>query len=158
MYPYHENKYLTFGMSSFGVGHIFYSASIILFLQSSMNVFAEKYLALIIIFALAVILTTIIYFASKNVMKLKYGSFAPLVNAYSFVLLFTTMLSIYASFAFTTLPMFVLAIGFVMFLISDLILSIQYFGGKQMDKKLIFFNHLFYYLAQITIAMFIFFV
>ena len=56
------------------------------------------------------------------------------------------------------IPMYILTIGFVLFLASDLVLSMQYFGGKLMDKKLIVTNHLLYYFAQIIIAMFIYFV
>ena len=67
-------------------------------------------------------------------------------------------LSIYISCIVNILPMYVLSIGFVLFLLSDLVLSMQYFGDKLHDKKLIIINHSLYYLAQIIIAMFLFLV
>jgi len=158
IYPFHQNKYLTYGMSAFGLGHLFYISSLILFAQNTINLFAEKWLFLLIIVAISVLLTVIIYFASKKILKFKFDNFAKIVNVYTFILLLATILSIYLSFLITGLPLYVLAIGFVLFLLSDLVLSTQYFGGKQDDKTLIFVNHLLYYLAQITIAVFIFFI
>ncbi len=156
IYPFHQDKYLKYGMTSFGLGHLFYISSLILFAQNKINLFADHWLSLIIIVAITLILTVIIYFSSKKILKFKFEGFAKIVNVYTFILLLATALSIYLSFILTGLPMYVLAVGFVLFLMSDLILSMQYFGGKQEDKSLIFFNHLLYYLAQIVIAMFIY--
>lgn len=158
IYPFHQNKYLTYGMTSFGLGHLFYITSLILFAQNTINLFAEKWLYLAIIFAVSILLTVIIYYASKKILKFKFDNFGKIVNLYTFILLLATVISIYLSFLPTGLPIYILAIGFVLFLLSDLVLSMQYFGGKQEDKSLIFINHLLYYLAQIVIAMFIFFV
>ncbi|NCB48485.1 MAG: hypothetical protein EOM55_02540 [Clostridia bacterium] len=158
IYPFHQNKYLTFGMTSFGLGHLFYISALILFSQNAINLFAEQWLSLLIIVAVSILLTAIIYFASIKILKFNFEGFAKIVNAYTFILLFATALSIFLSFLIAGLPMFILAIGFVLFLLSDLVLSMQYFGGKQDDKSLIFINHFLYYLAQIAIAMFIFFI
>jgi len=51
-----------------------------------------------------------------------------------------------------------LSVGLISFLASDLVLSLQYFGGKQDSKNLTIVNHILYYIAQILIASFIFFI
>lgn len=158
IYPYHQEKYLMYGMTSFGLGHLFYISSLILFAQNTFNLFVEKWLLLLIVVGVSLLLTVIIYFASKKILKFNFDRFTKIVNIYTFILLFTTALSIYLCFAVTGLSLYLLAIGFVLFLLSDLILSMQYFGGKQEDKTMIFFNHVLYYLAQITIAVSIFFI
>ena len=84
--------------------------------------------------------------------EFNFEKFTGLVNIYSFILFLTTALSVYLSFIGLTAPVIILAIGFVLFLASDLILSMQYFGGKQDSKPLTFINHLLYYAAQIIIA------
>lgn len=158
VYPFHKDTYLYSGMTSFLIGHLFYITSLFLFAQNQINLFAEKLLPLLFILLGACALTIIIYFVSTKVIKLKYEKFSKLVNIYSFVLIFTTILSIYISCIVNILPMYILSIGFVLFLLSDLVLSMQYFGDKLHDKKLIIINHSLYYLAQIIIAMFLFFV
>jgi len=50
-------------------------------------------------------------------------------------------------------PIFwVFASGMLLFFLSDLVLSMQYFGGKT-QKSLIYINHILYYAAQILIAL-----
>ena len=157
MYVFHEDKYLKAGMLSFGVGHVFYIASMLTLLNNEVYVF-EKWLPLVLIFAGAMIASIVVWLVSKNVLKLNFGKNTLITNCYSFVLIFTTALSIYLNFVGLSVKMFILSIGFGLFLVSDLILSTQYFGGKQDNKKLIVFNHLTYYLAQIIIASFIYFI
>ena len=54
-------------------------------------------------------------------------------------------------------PIFwIFAAGMLVFLFSDLILSMQYFGGKD-QKIFIYINHIAYYLAQIMFALFMLF-
>ncbi len=158
VYPYHQDRYLTYGMLSFSLGHLFYISALVLLVQNSINLFAEQWIFLLVFLGVALLLTITIYLISKKVLKLKFEKFTTLVNIYTFILLFTACLSVYLSFIFTTLPLYILAIGFLLFLLSDLILSMQYFGGKQDNKTLIVLNHSFYYLAQIIIAAFIFFI
>ena len=45
----------------------------------------------------------------------------------------------------------------VLFLLSDLVLTQMYFGGKPRDKVLCTVNHALYYAAQICIACYVFF-
>lgn len=159
IYPFHQNKYLAGGMTSFSLGHLFYIGALILFANNEIELFAHPHLIpLALIAGGCLILTLIIWLLSVKVLKLKFEKFTAMVNFYSFILLFTTALSAYLIFVGLTLPMFILAIGFVLFLLSDLVLSTQYFGGKQDNKKLIVINHSLYYAAQIIIAAFIYFV
>ena len=56
------------------------------------------------------------------------------------------------------IPIFwIFAAGMILFFLSDLVLSMQYFGGKT-QKSLIYINHILYYLAQICIAISIFYI
>ena len=158
VYPFHKDKYLYAGMTSFLVGHIFYIISMILFSYNEINFFANHLLPFFLVIVGAAILTVITWLVSTKVLKLNYDRFSAFVNIYTFVLIFTTLLSLYIACVVSTIPMYVLTIGFVLFLASDLVLSMQYFGGKLMDKKLIIINHALYYLAQIIIAMFVYFI
>lgn len=47
-------------------------------------------------------------------------------------------------------------IGMILFLLSDVVLSMMYFGGRPKDKTLCVINHALYYAAQICIASFIY--
>ena len=158
VYSFHRSSYLYGGMASFLVGHLFYISSIFLFSQNQINLLSSRPMHLLYLLLTTVVLTAIIYFVSTRIIKLKYEKYGLFVNIYAFVLLFTTLLSIYVSIVVDILPMYILSIGFVLFLLSDLVLSMQYFGDKLHDKKLIVVNHTLYYLAQIIIAMFLFFV
>ena len=53
--------------------------------------------------------------------------------------------------------MVLFAVGMVLFLLSDIVLTQMYFGGKPRDKVLCTVNHTLYYAAQICIACFVFF-
>lgn len=158
VYPFHKDKYLYAGMTSFLVGHIFFIISMILFSYNEINFFANHLLPFFLVIVGTAILTVITWLVSTKVLKLNYDRFSAFVNIYTFVLIFTTLLSLYIACVVSTIPMYVLTIGFVLFLASDLVLSMQYFGGKLMDKKLIIINHALYYLAQIIIAMFVYFI
>lgn len=159
IYPFHKKQYLLGGMTSFSVGHIFNISGLILLALEQIDIFASHYLLSIGIIALScLVLTLFIWLVSVRVLKFNFEKFSLIVNIYTFILLSTTTLSIYFSFIGLTAPVIILAIGFVLFLSSDLILSMQYFGGKQESKALTFANHLLYYAAQIIIATFIYFI
>lgn len=159
IYPFHQNKYLAGGMTSFSIGHLFNIAALLLIASNEVDIFSQTYmLPLLIIVAAALVLTLLTWFVSVKFLKFNFDKFTWLVNIYSFILMLTTILSTYLVFIGLSLPMFVLAIGFILFLASDLVLSMQYFGGKQDNKTLTFVNHLLYYAAQIIIALFIFFI
>lgn len=159
IYPFHKKQYLLGGMTAFSIGHIFNIFGLLLLALEQVDIFASSHLLTLGIIALGcLILTFIIWIISVKVLKFNFEKFTPIVNLYTFILLLTTALSVYLSFIGLTAPVIILAIGFVLFLASDLILSMQYFGGKQESKPLTFANHLLYYAAQIIIAAFIYFI
>jgi uncharacterized protein with PQ loop repeat len=47
-------------------------------------------------------------------------------------------------------------VGLVLFFLSDIVLSFQYFGGKISNKPLIAINHILYYSAQIILLAVLF--
>ena len=149
VYPESNNIYLTSGMVSFSIGHIFYFIAISLLVGSKFNL-----TTLLICIAIAIGLAAIIMFLSKP-LKLEFGKFFAISAGYAFVLVFMGAYSV--ALAITTCPyMLLMAIGMILFLLSDLVLSTMYFGGKEKDKFMIIVNHALYYAAQICIATFIF--
>lgn len=150
VYKEHDGIYLNSGMISFGVGHVFYFIGTILFCSKVINLL----LPILIALAIAVVLTPIIYFISKK-MGLKYGKFMWQTIAYCFILTFMSAFTIYL--ACLKLEFLIIAGGITLILLSDLVLSMQYFGeNKSNDKFLTIVNHGLYYAGQILIATFLF--
>ena len=157
-YNFHKKQFLYAGITSFLIGHLCYIGALLLFSINEINIFTYNPTILLSILIGSIVLSLIIWLFSTKVLKFNFEDCSVFVNFYSFILLFTTALSIYLGIIITKLPIYILSIGFVTFLLSDLVLSTQYFGGKLMSKPLIVVNHLLYYIAQIIIASFIFFV
>ena len=156
VYPFHEDKYLTFGMLLFLFGHLFFTGSMgVIFAGNATKAIMFPIIFIVIISA---IFAVGIWFVTSRYMHLDYGKHALLSTIYAGVLLFTTVFSIYLAFSTMLTSLFIMAVGFVLFLASDLVLSLQYFGGKQSIKSLIILNHSLYYLAQILIAVSIYFI
>lgn len=156
VYPFHEDKYLTFGMLSFLFGHLFFIGSMGVIFAG--NVTKAIIFPVIFIVIISAIFAVGIWFVTSRYMHLDYGKHALLSTIYAGVLLFTTIFSIYLAFSTVITSLFIMAVGFLLFLASDLVLSLQYFGGKQSVKSLVILNHSLYYLAQILIAVSIYFI
>ena len=156
VYPFHEDKYLTFGMLSFLFGHLFFIGSMSVIFAG--NATKDIIFPVIFIVIISAIFAVGIWFVTSRYMHLDYGKHALLSTIYAGVLLFTTVFSIYLAFSTMLTSLFIMAVGFLLFLASDLVLSLQYFGGKQSVKSLIILNHSLYYLAQILIAVSIYFI
>ena len=151
VYPDHANVYLNAGMASFGVGHLFYFVA-----ASTLAIQIEKSgILLVIAIGFALIATFGIMMASKP-MKLEFGKFFYQTLAYTAILTFMTAYSI--GLAICIPNMWTFAVGITLILLSDLVLSTQYFGGKQDSKLLTWINHVIYYLGQIAIAVSLFLV
>lgn len=149
----YEEQYLNAGFSSFGVGHFFYMAALIC-------AFGVNKMA--IIFGLiGIVLNIIFVYIGKPLLKVNIGKFKPITISYMSVLGFVHGMSVgYAVFDFSVAKL-ILAIGFTMFFISDLLLSGLYFGStnKQKTSRIaIVFNHIFYYSAQFLIAISLLFI
>lgn len=149
----YDEQYLNAGFSSFGVGHFFYIAALIC--AFGIN---EK----IVLFGLiGVVLNIIFVFLGKPLLKVNIGKFKPITTVYMSILGFVHGMSVgYAVFDFSIAKL-ILAIGFTMFFISDLLLSGLYFGATQKERTsrpAIILNHTFYYSAQFLIAVSLLFV
>ncbi len=151
IYPEHDKIYLNAGMVSFGIGHVFYLLGAIFFSAKVFNLMWPLLIGVIV----AVVLTPVIYFVSTRVLKLNFGKFLVQTLAYTFVLLFMCGFSVYMSIL--AQEFIIYAGGILLIFISDLVLSMNYFGkDKQDDKFLVITNHALYYAGQILMATFLF--
>ena len=141
-----DKFYLNSGMLSFGIGHIFYFTA---FTLLALNHNITLTLPLILSGVIAIILTIAITLSSKK-MKLDFGKYLWQTIGYTFILSFMTVYTIILAINGIT---FIPAIGLGLFFLSDVVLSLRYFGGKITNKPLIAINHALYYLAQITLVL-----
>lgn len=148
IYEGNDKWYLNSGMLSFSIGHGFYFAAFSLIALEN----GGKLLLPIIIGVGCALVLTILTMLSGKPLKLDFGKFLFQAAGYSFILnfmvVFTLVLAIMGS-----LP-YLVFIGLLIFLLSDLVLSTQYFGGKLHAKPLIAVNHALYYAAQLIIVAF----
>ena len=157
MYPFHESKFLTGGIVAFLVSHIFNISAVLLLANNEISL-SEILIPVLVIVGCCAVATLIAWILSKKVFKFDFKKHTAIVCIYTFAILVLTALTTYLLFKGLTPPLFILTIAFVSFLISNSILAVQYFGKKQDNKPLTVANHICYYLAQIIIAAFIFFI
>ena len=142
----HSELYTYFGMSAFGVGHILYVSAVAGYFGFS---------AWTILIAAGV--TTVIILSSIFVMKLQFGRFLIPSVLYTFLLtLFIACAVAGGVMAGFTLSVVLLIVGAVLFLLSDMVLSLIYFDGND-SRFLIIVNHVLYYAAQFLIAVSLFY-
>lgn len=146
-----EGLYLTGGMVSFGIGHIMYFVALCLFLGKVVT------LPLVgICVAIAAVLAVAMVLGGEKFLGFKFGKFVIHSVLYAFCLSFMGAFSIGVCIVMKSTKMLQFAIGMILFLLSDLVLTQMYFGGRAKDKTLCVINHALYYAAQICIASFIF--
>jgi hypothetical protein len=150
-YKTDNDLWLFAGMASFTAGHIIY-------LLATLHVLPLPELnvsTLVAIPAVLALIFSIGVLAVAPYLKLQYGKFTLPAFVYAFLLSFwvfvTGSILIVSGFSVLWLMLF---LGASFFLISDLILSIQYFGRAENANKpaLVVTNHATYYLAQFLIA------
>lgn len=159
VYPNNDNYYLNTGMGSFFLGHIFYIIAFSLLIDGNISDYNSTVqmfgctVPLLITIGVSVVLTLAITLSSK-MMGLKFGKFLWQTIGYTFILscsmVYTLVLSIMGG------GLWLAFVGMVLFFLSDVVLSFQYFGGKLEDKKLIAVNHALYYAAQIVLVAVLF--
>lgn len=155
VYRNDNDRHLNAGMLCFGVGHIMYFVALTIYALNS-AVLSNKMTALILIpLGGAIFITSAIMLLAKPLLKLNFGKFKIQTALYTFALSFMTIYAFVAG-AFVT-KLLIFAVGLLLIFLSDLILSNQYFGGKQDNKLFTILNHAIYYLGQITIAVMLFF-
>jgi len=146
MHPEQNGQYFVCGTASFMIAHLFYFLAIVFFNNANLpthlgwNILAS--------IGVATVLTTAIILPSKK-LGLNFEKQLPISIAYCFILTF--MVAISVSIAIFVPIFWIFASGMICFFLSDLVLSMQYFGGRE-EKVWIFVNHILYYLAQTLIA------
>ena len=160
IYPDSDKYYLNTGMGSFFVGHIFYIVAFSLLVTANINDYSTNVqlfgctIPLLITFGASAILTLMITLSSTKMMGLNFGKFKWQTIGYTFILccsmIYTLVLSIMGG------AMWLAFVGMVLFFLSDVVLSFQYFGGKIENKTMIAVNHGLYYAAQIVIVAVLF--
>lgn len=146
LYKQDKAVYLNYGMLAFGLGHIMY----FMMLGNFYGFEGDFVVKTIIALGIAVAVSALIVFAGGKLMKLEFGEFKWQSFAYSIVLVFVAVLSLMMSLKNNA--MWFVTAGLIAFFASDLVLSTQYFGGREENKVLIAINHILYFGAQILIA------
>ncbi|MDR1940077.1 MAG: lysoplasmalogenase [Clostridiales bacterium] len=132
------------GMSVFAIGHILYIPAVIYF-------FALDASSVLISAAIALAAAAATVVVTVKLMKYNYGKFIVPAAVYSFLLMFFTAVSAAALIKSSSTEALLLTVGSIAFLLSDVVLSMQYFGGKK-GRGYIVPNHILYYAAQFLIA------
>lgn len=149
-YPEHNKIYLNSGMISFSISTTLYLVAVIL-LWYPLSKFLFMTIGSLII---AVLFSTIVFLLAKP-LKLDFTGHKTLTFIYSTLLSFTAILSL--AIGIYVPGFFIFASGIVLVLLSDLVLSMMYFGGKQSSGTLCIINHVLYYLGEIMVMAFLFF-
>ena len=141
-----EKGYTYGGFISFGIGHILFIIAMLLMYRTSIP-----------FIILAIILTIILSIATillEKPLKLKYGEYKIISFLYALCLFgslsFSLFLNISNRFQIASLNM--LFIGFILFVISDLVLSGTFFGENKERPIDFILNYITYYGAQFIIA------
>ena len=144
VYPKDMKQYLYAGFICFGIGHLFYIPALVTTAHISMN--------LMIIPVIVGVVVAVGNLLLEKPMKQKFGEYKAIVTVYSFILAAMVATAVVAAFVSKHPAFIVYAIGSVLFLVSDLVLSPMYFGeGKNTPTNFIV-NHVTYYLGQYMIA------
>jgi len=159
IYKGNDNYYLNAGMSSFFIGHIFYIVAFSLLINvenKNLSYLITDFgcLAPLLISIICAIAITLFIVLSSKKMGLNFGKFKLQTIAYTFILsmsmVYTVALSVMGA------GLWLAFVGMLLFFLSDVVLSFQYFGGKLDNKTLIIVNHSLYYIAQIILVAFVF--
>ncbi len=146
----HSRNLLNFGMLAFGVGHICYMTALAF---NSLQYIDIVLVPLALAVAIGCIVALLLYVNSGS-LGLKFGIFKYQSLAYSAVLCSALVYSLFISVLTKTMWLPVIALA--LFLASDLILSLMYFGDKN-SKQMDIANKVTYYLAQIMFVAYLFF-
>lgn len=152
VYPDHMAEYLNAGFLTFGIGHMFY-----IFAMAKHFSFGVRDFIFPLAFSVAV---TVINALIEKFTKEDFGKFRAAVTAYTVVISFMCGTAVWSALrdikAGMSVPSIFLAIGAILFLLSDVILAPMYFEeGKNTPKNFVL-NHVTYYMGQYLIALSIF--
>ena len=143
-----KQRLIVFGGFSFAIAHTAYYVAMI-------STFGWSWWTL----PAAVVFAAIFYFFNRKVHKIDYGKLTPGIFLYAFFVSLVLCQGLYAiaaraSDAYSIL----LAVGFFLFYISDVVLMQIYFGGKESSRTAYNYNLSFYYAAQIMLATSLYFI
>ena len=157
-----KDSMMYFGMLAFGIGHVLYITSMaIRFPGEGMNVLWS---ALVSIGVVAVMFVLCIF-----ALKMQFGKFLVPSIVYALLLCwFVVMSAMYVKPAGASTSSIVLLVGAILFVVSDMVLSMTYFSKPADYEKqgvlnpesrlMIVVNHVTYYLAQFLIALSLLFI
>jgi uncharacterized membrane protein YhhN len=147
MYTEEKLTYFNAGMACFALGHIMYIIAI-LKIVGKVNLLTD----ILVSIGVAVAFSVILFFVLAKPMKLDFGKCKWQSFLYCIQLTFTMMFAL-MSFINHNLSIYMM-LGLVSFLLSDLVLSMQFFGGgnKEDNKLFVALNHILYYGAQVLIV------
>lgn len=142
------------GFIAFGIGHIF---SIVgLFIHFYDYESSSLYLIIPIIFS---VIATVFTLMMEKFTAIKYGKLKPFAVGYGLILFF--VMSLYFSIAiqhnWQLMNINIMAIGLILFALSDLILNNTYFSTGCNTPLFVISNHVVYFIAQFAIAVSLFF-
>jgi uncharacterized membrane protein YhhN len=143
-----DKWYLNTGMTAFFFGHICYIVAFSLL--ANLN---SLHLPLLIAGGCSLLLTTGITLSSKK-MGLDFGKF--LIQTITYTVLLTLAMVYSLVLAIMGGGLWLTFVGLLLFFLSDIVLSFQYFGGKIASKPHIAINHTLYYAAQIILVAVLF--
>lgn len=158
-YPFHEKKFFTSGFITFMIGHSCYILALILLANTEMDLLQFNFiLPFVLIFFGSLIATIVTYIVLLKGFKFNFNGQAVIINIYSFILIFASILGFYLSFVITSAMIFILTIGLIFYVISYYALLNFYYSPQQKTTGQMVTYTLVYYMAQIVVASFIYFI
>lgn len=146
IYLQDKDSYLYSGFISFLLGHICFCAALL----KGFDKWTAPVIAFVVVLALVIAAGNLLL---EKPMKMHYGKFKLILFLYSFMLSLTMIGAITAAILSGFSRVWVLmAIGGVLFTLSDVVLSGMFFGENKNTKPNIFVNHTLYYAAQFVMA------
>lgn len=143
-----EQLMLNLGFLAFGFGHLCYLGAMIIYA----NYYEVGSLMWpFIIAAIGSIVISVLNYVNTIIFKLNMKGNLIQAGLYLIVLSFVTVFVI--TLAFISNKFILPAIGFGLFLASDVVLSFIYFGKERNNKIFAIVNHALYYAAQVLIAL-----
>ena len=144
VYRPHDRQYTNGGILSFSMGHIGYIVALTMIATASgKDILVPVFVSL----AIGSVMATIIMVNSPN-LGVDFGVHKGPAFAYSFILCISFVYAVALAILIPTL--WVMAVGLFFFLVSDLVLSLIYWGGRNTNVMNII-NLSTYYIAQILI-------
>lgn len=154
----HDTLFTRLGFISFGIGHLFFITGLISTFTKE-NIIINQPIYIIVPAALSLVFTLLALLLEKFT-NIKYGNMKAFAIGYGLVLFFVMNLywGYVAFLKFKVLTLILMAVGFILFTLSDMILNNTYFAKGCNTPKYIISNHICYYAAQFLIAASLFFI